>query len=148
ARKRGRGGRTAPAAAATFDPAALGLPTDASAVTEHLVGYKGVGQRSAEALVEAFGAGGVFPALETEPERVKEILGTRRGESVLDAFRSDVEERAAGAPADVTATATAAEVPQSEAEAEPAATERKSRRGRGRRGGRRGRKAGTTADKE
>src|SRR5690606_26803660 len=69
----GRAAKKAPAKGAAVDFTALGLPTDPKAVVEHIVGYKGVGQKSADQLVEAFGADQLFQALQNEQDRVREI---------------------------------------------------------------------------
>src|SRR5690606_10858629 len=67
------------AAEAVVEPELAGLPMDAEGVIEYLTGrYKGVGVKTAEAVISAFGADGVFRALYTEPERVREVLGQRR----------------------------------------------------------------------
>src|SRR5690606_15438163 len=71
----------------------LGLPTEREAVAAHLTGYKGVGQKTAEALIEAFGAAGVFAALHGQPDRVREVLGARRAEAVLEAWQADYRAR-------------------------------------------------------
>jgi hypothetical protein len=70
-------------------PAAEGDPRS---ILSRLTGYAGVGQRTAETLVDAFGAD-TFRVLDEEPERVKEVLPESRAERVLEARR---EERRAG----------------------------------------------------
>ncbi|MFO7892581.1 MAG: OST-HTH/LOTUS domain-containing protein [Longimicrobiales bacterium] len=86
-------------AAPEFDPDDLGLPTEEGAVIRYLSNsYQGVGQKTAEALIEEFGAAGVFNGLNAHPERVKEILGTgRRTELLLEAWNRDYRRRAEGA---------------------------------------------------
>ena len=54
--------------------------------------YGGVGAKTAETLVEAFGLD-VFRILDNEPERVHALLSDRRAERVIAARR---EEREAG----------------------------------------------------
>ncbi|MFO7893582.1 MAG: NYN domain-containing protein [Longimicrobiales bacterium] len=85
-----------------FDPDDLGLPTEEGAVIRYLSNsYQGVGQKTAEALIEEFGAAGVFNGLDAHPERVKEILGTgRRTELLLEAWNRDYRRRAEGAAGD------------------------------------------------
>ncbi len=61
-------------------------------IVSRLTGYAGVGERTAKALVDAFGAD-TFRVLDEEPERVKEVLPESRAERVLEARR---EERRAG----------------------------------------------------
>ncbi|UCC83406.1 MAG: NYN domain-containing protein [Gemmatimonadota bacterium] len=70
-------------------PAAEG---DLSSIVARLTGYAGVGEKTAETLVDAFGAD-TFRVLDEEPERVKELLPENRAERVLEARR---EERRAG----------------------------------------------------
>jgi hypothetical protein len=65
---------------------------DARSIISRLTGYAGVGERTAETLVDAFGAD-TFRILDEEPERVKEVLSGSRAERVLEARR---EEREAG----------------------------------------------------
>ncbi|MGK7310657.1 MAG: NYN domain-containing protein [Candidatus Longimicrobiales bacterium M2_2A_002] len=78
-----------------FDPEELGLPIDEDAVIRYLSNsYQGVGQKTAEALIEEFGADGVFNGLNSAPERVKEILGAgRRTELLLEAWQRDYSRR-------------------------------------------------------
>jgi len=148
AARRSRGGRkraaksAAAPAVTTIDAAALGLPTSPAGVTEQLVGYKGVGRRSAEALVEAFGGEGVFTALTEDPDRVKEVLGARRGEALLEAFAQDLEARRKQNLQE----STSAEAAANDVVASEPTADRKPRRSRGRRGGRRRGKAGAGAE--
>ncbi|HEY8484997.1 MAG TPA: NYN domain-containing protein [Longimicrobiales bacterium] len=167
--RKGRGGRQrrsgrartqeeAPAAEAAAQPQAveaaprdiaaeLGLPMEAPAVVEYLsTNYKGVGRKTAEQLVQALGAENVFRVLDEEAERVREILGARRANVLLEAWAADRAARRAEAAPVVEVTAAAPE-PQPEtpaggaAEAAPAAEKKaggRSGRSRGRRGSRRG----------
>jgi uncharacterized protein (TIGR00288 family) len=169
--------KTSAAKPAAAKPAAAkgagAAPVDAEGVLNRLVGYKGVGRRSAEALVEAFGAANVFDRLAREPERVKEVLGARRGEALLEAHqaeqaaapksggaaaRSAAASSKAGAGASKPAAApskpgagpskpaaAASESAASESPASGGEGEGKSRRTRGRRGGRRGKRSGAGA---
>jgi hypothetical protein len=104
ARKRGRAPRpaeppqpvppAAPAApAAEPDLAALGLPTERAEVIAHLRGYEGVGPKSVQSLVDAFGPAGVFEALRSQPERVREVVGGARGERLLESWQHDYDRR-------------------------------------------------------
>jgi uncharacterized protein (TIGR00288 family) len=70
-------------------PAAKGDPRS---IVSRLTGYAGVGRKTAETLVDAFGTD-TFRVLDEEPERVKEVLPENRAERVLEARR---EERQAG----------------------------------------------------
>lgn len=117
------------AEAARFDPSALGLPRGAGEIAAYLSAYKGVGPKSIQTLIESFGPSKVYDALQNRPEKVREALGTARGERLLEAWNADIaERRAAGngaADAQLDLAADAAEKPAKKA----------TRRG-GRRGGR------------
>jgi uncharacterized protein (TIGR00288 family) len=93
------GGRSAAqptkAARVDFDPAALGLPTDPGAIATYITSYKGVGPRSVQTLIETFGTGGLYKALQTEPDRVREVVGGARGEQLIEAWTDDIAERRA-----------------------------------------------------
>jgi hypothetical protein len=55
--------------------------------------YRGVGDKTAEQLVEAFGAEHVFAALKAAPDSVIDLLGAHRAGAVLDAWRVDYARR-------------------------------------------------------
>jgi hypothetical protein len=75
----------------------LGLPVRKDAVIEYLTkAYKGIGRKSAETLIDAVGASNVFAALESDPDRVREVLGDRRGTTLLDAWAEDFARRSGG----------------------------------------------------
>jgi hypothetical protein len=57
-------------------------------VVTHLLSWDGVGPRTVQSLVAAFGAAGVFRALQDQPERVREVLGGK-GARVLEAWHRD-----------------------------------------------------------
>ena len=77
-----------------IDAGGLGLPTNERAIVSYLTNsYGGVGTKTAESLVEAFGAD-VFLVFETEPGRVAEIV-PRRAPQVLAEWRADFERRSA-----------------------------------------------------
>ena len=57
---------------------------DTSQTIKRLTAMKGVGQKTAEAAVEAFGPG-VLDVVRNDPERVREVLGTRRAQPLLTA---------------------------------------------------------------
>ncbi|HEX6940045.1 MAG TPA: NYN domain-containing protein, partial [Longimicrobiales bacterium] len=122
----GAAGAAKPARAAQA-PELTGLPADADGVGAYLTTrYNGVGVKTAQALIEAFGAANVFQALLHEPDRVREVVGARRADALLRAWQSDLEQRRAGAAAaDATAAPAAAEKPAPK----PARASR--RRGRG-----------------
>ncbi|CAN5766227.1 hypothetical protein BH23GEM9_BH23GEM9_35710 [soil metagenome] len=82
------------------DPAALGLPTDADQIASYMVSsYSGVGPKSVQSLLDALGAGRIYDALETQQERVREILGAR-AERLLDQWADDIAARRANAAPD------------------------------------------------
>ena len=90
----GKAGGTpdAPSAGSSFDAGELGLPTSERAIVSYLTNsYGGVGKKTAEALVEAFGPD-IFAAFENEPERVAKIV-PRRGPQVLAEWKADFERR-------------------------------------------------------
>ncbi len=121
------------------DPSRLGLPTDRDSVLNYLQNrYKGVGLKTAEVLVDAFGAENVFGTLREDPERVREVLGARRADAVLDGWAVDFERRRArrggGSPEAAEEAAEAGASVSSSAGSTPAA--KRSRRGGRGRGGR------------
>ena len=124
----GAGHTPAPQVGGPFDAAALGLPSDPAAIVRYLTHrYRGVGEKTAESLVERFGAD-LFRVLRDDPAAISEAVTPKRAEQVLEAFQGDYERRAArqaggGSPA----------------EGEPRQGDRGSRRGGGRRRGSRGR---------
>jgi hypothetical protein len=67
----------------------LPLPTEESAIVERLASYKGVGRKSAEAMVQAFGPDAVFRVLQEQPDRVRQMLGGRRAEQLLRGWQQD-----------------------------------------------------------
>ena len=80
--------------------AAAPLPRDAAGVVGYLTGFKGVGPKSVQALVEALGPTRVFQALEKQPDRIREIVPGARGERLLEAWREDTARRGGGAAAE------------------------------------------------
>ncbi|HEX8275073.1 MAG TPA: NYN domain-containing protein [Longimicrobiaceae bacterium] len=92
----------APAAPPAFSAGALGLPTGAAEIQEYLGSYKGVGKKTVQSLTEAVGDD-VFRVLEEDPDRVRQALGDRRANALLEQWAADRdrrrEERAAEAPA-------------------------------------------------
>jgi hypothetical protein len=116
----------------TLDPAKLGFPTHPVEVVTYLATqYKGVGQKMAESLIEAFGAPRVFRSFLEHPERVKQILGERRGEKLIEAWQQDYDAR-------MTSRSAESETPvEPDANNENASPARSGARRRGRRGGRR-----------
>jgi uncharacterized protein (TIGR00288 family) len=93
-------GDTSPGAArfsssgADLDPGSLGLPTDGSAIISYLTNsYRGVGKKTAESLVDAFGSD-VFSVLKDEPERIEPIVSGKRADQLLSAWEADLNRRA------------------------------------------------------
>ncbi|MED5198583.1 MAG: hypothetical protein VYB51_02155, partial [Gemmatimonadota bacterium] len=75
-----------------IDIGGLGLPTNERAIVSYLTNsYGGVGKKTAESLVEAFGAD-IFVVFETEPGRIAEIV-PRRAPQVLAGWRADFARR-------------------------------------------------------
>ncbi len=71
----------------------LGLPSDPEAIVRYLTHrYKGVGEKTAETLVERFGVG-LFSTLRDDPDAVARVIPAGRAEQVLDAWRADYERR-------------------------------------------------------
>lgn len=98
-KSRSRGRPAARKAAAPAAPAAAlaGLPRDRDAVIAYLTNsYRGVGQKTAEALFDAFGDN-TFEVLQSEPDRVREVLGERRASGLLEQWSADYERRSAAA---------------------------------------------------
>ena len=97
-----------------LDPSGLGLPTDPDAVRRYLANrYRGVGAKTAERLVEAFGDR-VFQVLHETPDRMEGVLPPNRVAKVREAWQEDYARRS-----------------RSEAAAEPAsAVARRTRLGR------------------
>lgn len=80
---------------APIDLKALGLPSDPDAVVRYMAHrYKGVGEKTAETLVERFGTD-VFTVLRDDPAVVRDAVPGRRGEQVLEAWTEDYERRTA-----------------------------------------------------
>jgi uncharacterized protein (TIGR00288 family) len=77
------------------DVKALGLPSDADAIVRYMAHrYKGVGEKTAEILVERFGTD-VFTVLRDDPGAIRATVPGRRGEQVLEAWSGDYERRTA-----------------------------------------------------
>ena len=80
-------------AAAAYDAKALGLPTTVASIKSYLANrYKGVGVKTAERLVEHFGAE-VFKVLHDEPGRVRKVLSRARADTVLSQWANDLQRR-------------------------------------------------------
>ena len=91
--------RDGPTAGSGFDAGGLGLPTSERAIVSYLTNsYGGVGKKTAEALVEAFGPD-IFAVFENEPGRVAKIV-PRRGPQVLAEWKADFERRSGESQSD------------------------------------------------
>jgi uncharacterized protein (TIGR00288 family) len=74
----------------------LDLPSERDAIVQYITkAYKGIGRKTAETLVDAVGEDSVFGTLQGAPERVKEVVGGKRGDTLLAAWRADYAERSA-----------------------------------------------------
>jgi hypothetical protein len=70
------------------------LPEERSEVIRYLVArYKGVGERTASTVVDAFGPTEVFRVLGDEPERVRELVGPARAQMLIDGWAADSTRR-------------------------------------------------------
>ena len=82
-----------------FDPARLGLPTDASAVRRYLANrYRGVGEKTAERLIAAFGDR-VFHVLHDSLDKVDGVLPRNRAAQLVEAWQEDFARRSKPDPA-------------------------------------------------
>jgi hypothetical protein len=117
------------------------FPTERAAAVDHLAGYKGVGRRTAEVLIDAFGAERLYHALTEQRAQIRELLGPRRSQTLLTAFDAEREQNEGGSPAarkrtgtrgarKKKATAKASDDSSTEAAAQPAAKKTGARRGR------------------
>lgn len=78
----------------SVDVTQLGLPTDPEAQVRYLSNsYRGVGKKTAEALVDTFGEQ-LFVVMLQEPARVSAVIPAARAETLLAAFNEDVQRRA------------------------------------------------------
>jgi uncharacterized protein (TIGR00288 family) len=84
------------AAVATFPPGSLeglGLPSEPDAIVRYLTHrYKGVGEVTAQMLVDKYGAG-LFTALRDDPQAVASAIPAGRGEQLIEAWNADFERR-------------------------------------------------------
>jgi len=86
---------TAPAAEplVAIDAEALGLPTDRDAQIIYLTtSYKGIGEKTAEQVADAFGER-LFEVLNSEQDRVRDLLSPARADQLLAAWEEDIERR-------------------------------------------------------
>jgi uncharacterized protein (TIGR00288 family) len=101
AKDAGSRGSSRPAVPAAISAVALGLPSDPAAMVDYMAtSYKGVGPKSVQTLIDTFGAGKLYDALEKQHDRIIEVMGTSRGENLIDAFADDLAARRANAAPD------------------------------------------------
>ncbi len=75
------------------DPELLRLPRGRDRVVQYLSNsYRGVGQKTAETLVDAFGED-LFTVLQRNPEKVEAALTPARSEKFMEAWGADLERR-------------------------------------------------------
>jgi hypothetical protein len=85
--------RGAESGADAFDASALGLPSEPDSILRYLTHrYRGVGEKTAESLVERFGAD-LFRVLRDDPDSITAVVTPKRAEQVLEAWRIDYERR-------------------------------------------------------
>jgi uncharacterized protein (TIGR00288 family) len=71
----------------------LGLPSEPGAIVRYLTHrYKGVGEKTAETLVDQLGAD-IFRTMHENPDAIAQIVPPGRADQVLEAWRSDYERR-------------------------------------------------------
>lgn len=93
ARKRTEAAATSKASTApAFSPADLDLPVEPVEIARHLSSYRGVGIKTAEAMINRFGTD-VFAAMNDQADAVRELLGPRRAQTLLDQWKLDLESR-------------------------------------------------------
>ncbi|MCJ7628752.1 MAG: NYN domain-containing protein [Longimicrobiales bacterium] len=115
----------------SLDLAALGLPTEGPALVQYLThSYKGVGQKTAERLVDEFGIG-LFEVLHREPERLGSVIMAKRVDQLLLGWKADLGRRLGR----MAGGGQGREVEAKESTASPRRRTRKGTRGRGGAGG-------------
>jgi uncharacterized protein (TIGR00288 family) len=83
---------------AGVDLSKLGLPSDHGAIVRYLTHrYKGVGEKTAETLVDRLGDR-VFEVMHRSPDEIARIIPPKRAEQVLEAWKADYERRATRTP--------------------------------------------------
>ncbi len=114
--------QSAPAPKGSPELGELGLPTEGPALIRYLTNsYRGVGRKTAERLVEAFGAG-LFQVMHTEPERLGSVVRSDRVDQLLEGWKADLARRRAKAEGGPSETA-------NESEARAPSQSRRTRRG-------------------
>jgi hypothetical protein len=77
-----------------LDPASLHLPTGSATLIQYLTTYPGVGEKTAETLVNTLGDQ-LFVVLQTDPARVEALLPPTRAEKVIEGWAADLDRRKA-----------------------------------------------------
>jgi hypothetical protein len=76
----------------------MGLPTDPDAQLRYLTNsYRGVGKKTAEALVENLGED-LFSVLHSDPDRIRTIVPPGRADALLEAWAGDHARRVSDSP--------------------------------------------------
>lgn len=87
----GNGGQPASSGSSSLDD--LALPSEKGAIVRYLAHrYKGVGEKTAEALVDHFGAD-IFRTMHENADAISDVVPPKRAEQVLEAWRADYERR-------------------------------------------------------
>jgi len=84
-----------PSTGAAVDVDSLDLPTEPERIVRYLTAYKGVGEQTAQQVVDGFGDR-VLDVLQDEPGRVKDLLPANRAEQLLAGWQEDVRRRQGG----------------------------------------------------
>jgi hypothetical protein len=85
--------RSAEAAPTPGSLEGLGLPSEPDAIVRYLTHrYKGVGEVTAQMLVDRYGSG-LFTALRDDPQAVASAIPAGRGEQLIEAWKADYERR-------------------------------------------------------
>ena len=82
-----------PARATSLNAAELGLPSGSESVLRYLTNsYKGVGKKTAESLVEAFGDR-IFQVLHESPDELARVIPANRADKLVEAWQADFARR-------------------------------------------------------
>jgi uncharacterized protein (TIGR00288 family) len=134
-RGRKRGSAAPEAETAAFSAESLGLPREPGEIRNYLSSsYKGIGLKTADALLEEFGSG-LFQVMQERPEEIRSKLQDRRADTLLDQWKADFERRTNGGGA-ASEQAAPEKAPEEAAAEQAAAEETPNRAPRPRRGGR------------
>jgi uncharacterized protein (TIGR00288 family) len=90
--KAASGGKAAEEVSSPVQIDALDLPTEPARIVRYLTGYKGVGQKTAEQVVNGLGDQ-VFQVLQTEPGRLKEFIPAGRADQLVAGWQEDLKSR-------------------------------------------------------